>query len=199
MRKYSSNLAFVDILFNLLTGITSLFIIAFLMINPIAKTGEVDPPVMMMVEVRWGDELHYDVDTWIKTPRGTISYRNKENGFASLERDDLGGANDFVEINGERVIIPLNYEVVNFRALPDGEYTINVHMFSHHLRYGPSEVEITVSTLGPYRLVYSGKVTFTVPRQQITVVSFIVEDGKISDINTTIQRDLRGTFLGTTP
>ena len=44
MRKYSSNLAFVDLLFNLLVGFTSLFIIAFLMINPIAKDGEVTPP-----------------------------------------------------------------------------------------------------------------------------------------------------------
>lgn len=44
MRKYSSNLAFVDLLFNLLIGFASLFVIAFLMINPIAKTGAVTPP-----------------------------------------------------------------------------------------------------------------------------------------------------------
>ena len=31
MRRYSSNLAFVDLLFNLLVGFTSLFVIAFLL------------------------------------------------------------------------------------------------------------------------------------------------------------------------
>ena len=34
MRKYSSNLAFVDLLFNLLVGFTSLLLLAFLLINP---------------------------------------------------------------------------------------------------------------------------------------------------------------------
>ena len=33
-RKFHSNLAFVDLLFNLLVGFTSMFILAFLLINP---------------------------------------------------------------------------------------------------------------------------------------------------------------------
>jgi len=43
MRKYSSNLAFVDLLFNLLVGFTSLLLLAFLLINPIADEGKIDP------------------------------------------------------------------------------------------------------------------------------------------------------------
>lgn len=57
MKKYSSNLAFVDLLFNLLVGFTCLFIIAFLMINPISKKGVVEPPVKLMIEMRWDKEV----------------------------------------------------------------------------------------------------------------------------------------------
>ena len=62
MRKYSSNLAFVDLLFNLLVGFTSLFVIAFLLINPIAKSGVIDPPIRLMIEMRWDDSSPRDID-----------------------------------------------------------------------------------------------------------------------------------------
>ena len=42
MRKYSTNLGFVDLLFNLLVGFVSLLLIAFLLINPIADDGKID-------------------------------------------------------------------------------------------------------------------------------------------------------------
>lgn len=198
MRKYSSNLAFVDLLFNLLVGFTSLFIIAFLMINPIAKQGEVDPPVMMMVQMRWEDESIYDVDLWVKSPESLIGYSIRESGYATLERDDLGRNNDKYIVNGEERIILRNYEVVNFTALPDGEYTINAHMFSNGFK-GEMKVSITVTLIGPYREVWSGDIILTKSREERTAITFVVENGEVLDLNDNIQKPVRKSIEGNRP
>jgi len=190
MRKYSSNLAFVDLLFNLLVGFTSLFIIAFLMINPIAKQGEVTPPVMMMIQSHWDDESSRDVDLWVKTPSGVVGYTSKDTGSAKLERDDLGKESDTYEVNGEKHVVKRNYEVVNFTAMPDGEYIVNVHMFSAILT-APESVRITITVLGPFKEVWSGDIILDAPKREITAISFLVEDGKVIDLNTDIQVKIR--------
>lgn len=198
MRKYSSNLAFVDLLFNLLVGFTSLFIIAFLMINPIAKKGEIDPPVMMMVQVRWEDQSVYDVDLWVKSPESLVGFSNRESGYVALERDDLGRSNDTYVVNGEERVVERNYEVVNFTALPDGEYTINLHMFTHTVS-SDTNVVVTVSMIGPYKEVWSGDVVLKKGRQEVTAITFIIHDGKVTDLNDNIQRPIRAAIEGNRP
>ena len=42
MRKYSSNLAFVDLLFNLILGFVFLFVVSFLLINDPTKKDNVE-------------------------------------------------------------------------------------------------------------------------------------------------------------
>ena len=42
MRKYQSNLAFVDFLFILLLAFISMFILALILINPVTKKSEVE-------------------------------------------------------------------------------------------------------------------------------------------------------------
>ena len=39
--RYKSTIGFVDLLFNILVGFVFLFLVAFLMINPVAKKAEV--------------------------------------------------------------------------------------------------------------------------------------------------------------
>lgn len=196
MRKYSSNLAFVDLLFNLLVGFTSLFIIAFLMINPIAKQGTVEPPVMMLVEVQWDDDSRNDVDLWIKGPSDLlVGYTRKDGGYANLERDDLGIASDSYTVNGEKILIRRNYEVVSFTALPDGEYIINVQMFTG-LITTDEPVRIRVTIISPFNVVYEGEVILKKGKQEITAVSFIVEDGKVVDSNTKIQKPVKTAPVG---
>ena len=112
MRKYSSNLAFVDLLFNLLVGFTSLFVIAFLLINPIAKQGVVDPPVKVMFEISWDDKSYHDIDLYLKGPDNqVVYYANKSNGYITLKRDDLGFQTDTYEVNGKIEIVERNYEI----------------------------------------------------------------------------------------
>ena len=190
MRRYSSNLAFVDLLFNLLVGFTSLFVIAFLLINPIAKTGVVDPPVVIMVELTWDDESTRDLDLYTRGPDGKIvSYGYKSNGFITLKKDDLGKGSDTFVINGERVEVTRNYEITTMTVLPDGDYIINVHYFSS--KGDPETVNLRITGLQPFKVHHEGSVTLS-PRQERTIVAFRVVDGEIVDLRSDIEVKLRG-------
>jgi hypothetical protein len=191
MKKYSSNLAFIDLLFNMLTGFTCLFIISFLLINPVAKDGVVEPPVKLIVEARWDDESKYDVDLWVSSPNSLVGYISKESGYATLSRDDLGRENDTYIINGEKKTIKRNYEVTNFTALPDGEYVINVHMFSGTYPTNEMKVNVRITQVAPFNTVYEGDVTLRFAKEEKTAVSFVVRNGEITDINTDLQRKVR--------
>lgn len=190
MRKYSSNLAFVDLLFNLLVGFTSLFVIAFLLINPIAKSGLIDPPVTVIVEMEWADESKMDIDLYVKGPDGrTVYYGSKSNGYMTLKRDDLGTRNDTFTVNGRDTIVKRNYEVTTMTVLPDGDYIINVHYYSQGRGEGEN-VRLKVTSIQPFGVIYEGDVTL-VSRQEKTMVVFRVVDGVIKDIRTDINVSLR--------
>ena len=196
MRKYSSNLAFVDLLFNLLVGFTSLFIIAFLMINPVSQTGQTTPPVRMFVEIEWDKDLTQDIDLFVRGPNGdVVYYANKDGGYVVLQRDDLGSTNDTYILNGERIVIKRNYEIANFSDLPAGEYVIGVFYFS---RLGdPIDVKTTVRSISPHRLVYEGTAEALTPRTERTLLSFVIDkDGKVTDLNTEVQIPITGRKRG---
>lgn len=190
MKRYSSNLVFIDLLFNLLVGFTSLFILAFVLINPIAKKATIDPPVLMMVEMRWPDESRRDIDLYIKGPNGEILYYgSKDKAYMILERDDLGSANDKYMINGQETLITRNYELATFTALPPGEYVINAHYFT--TIGDPWEVVVTGTVLSPFAQVITEKRVMT-PSQEITFASFTVDaEGKVYDVRTDLSIPVR--------
>lgn len=191
MRRYSSNLAFVDLLFNLLVGFTCLFVIAFLLINPIAKSGSIDPPIKFLYEMTWDDDSWEDIDFYVKGPHGkVIWYGNRENGYLTLKRDDLGQKNDMYEVNGRRVIVRSNYETVTAVDLPDGDYVVNVHYFSDR-NSGPVEVTVKLTNIAKFGVVFEGTVTLS-PRQEQTVIVFRVVDGNVVDMRDDVQVRLRG-------
>lgn len=189
MRKYSSNLAFIDLLFNLLVGFTSLFVIAFLLINPIAKQGVIDPPVFLMVEMSWDDDSSRDIDLHVKGPDGwTVSFLNKNNGYITLKRDDVGMVGESYVLNGEEIQVYRNYEVTTMTALPDGDYVVGVHYYSGAGL--PEEVTVRVTGLQPYGVHFEGTVTVS-PRQESTAVVFRVVDGAVVDVRTDVEVRLR--------
>jgi len=191
MRRFSTNLAFVDLLFNLLVGFTSLFVLAFLLINPIAKSGVIDPPVLMILEMLWDNDSTLDMDFYVRGPTGKIIYYgNKEGNYMNLERDDLGGHNDTYELNGETIKIRRNYETISFSQMPVGEYALTVHYYS---TTGKEPMEITVvgTTTQPYSK-FLNRTVMAKPRQEVTVATFLVDDkGKVYDIRTDIKILLR--------
>ena len=84
--KYHSNVSFLDLLFNLVVGFVMLFIIAFLLIRPIAENKQIEQKAEYIISVTWPKEFHDDVDTWLQDPAEQIlSFRQKEIGLMHLD------------------------------------------------------------------------------------------------------------------
>ena len=192
MRKYNSNLAFVDMLFNLLIGFTSLFIIAFLLINPIAKQGKIDPVTQIMITAQWAAESKVDFDMWVRGPDGSLaSYQGKDRRYMVLDRDDLGIANDRYVINGQIRTVMRNIETLTINDIVPGEYVVSIHYFGPAKSTVPEEVTVEITDMHPFRIVYSESHVLTL-KQEKSFVSFVVdENGQIRDIRTDIEIFLR--------
>ena len=65
-----------------------------------------------------------------------------------LDRDDRGGANDFILVNGRKILSPIRQETVSIRGIVAGEYTVNVY---HFIAMGrePVPVSVKVEKLNP--------------------------------------------------
>ena len=83
--RYKSTLAFTDLLFNVLIGFAFLFIIAFILINPITEEANIEAKAEFMVIMEWDERSHYDVDLWMQDPNRTIvGFPNREIGRAHV-------------------------------------------------------------------------------------------------------------------
>jgi hypothetical protein len=196
MKKYSSELAFVDLLFNLLVGFVSLLLLAFLFINPIAKEGKIDPVAKLLVVITWPDKSSADIDMWVRGPdRTVVSYSGKDKGYMILERDDLGVSNDTIKVDGETVHIQRNIESLSITKLLKGEFVINVmnysYKFTEYRGYTEAEkypipVDIKVYQMNPFKILFVRRITLEY-RQEKTVVSFeVLDNGVITDLRTDV-------------
>mgnify|MGYP000900608374 FL=1 len=196
MRKYSNNLAFTDLLFNLLIGFTSLLLIAFLLINPIAEEGKIDPRSEFMITSSWDDESSIDIDIWVKGPDDTIvGFPSKDGRYMVLERDDLGDTNDLIQLNGDTILIQRNLETLSINAIVPGEYIVTVHNYSTSVSNEneeyPTPVTIDIMDMNPFSLDMSRTVKVKL-KEEVPVFSFMVdEDGNIYDMNDQIDVKIR--------
>jgi hypothetical protein len=189
MRKTENNTSFLDLLLILVVMYGAMLILALPFLNPIADEGVVTPDGLVMITLRWPNGSVKDMDLWVKGPDGTVvSYQRKDGRYILLDRDDLGSANDSIIVDGIVKIIPRNLETVMITDLQDGEYVVNVHHFSGVA--GEVEVTVEVTGLMPYRIWFTGDATLS-SRQELTVVSFTVEGGRITDVRTDLQVRLR--------
>ena len=165
--KFVSNLAFVDLLFNILIGVVFLFLIALIMINPKAKNGNVIVPAEYQIVLTWDGKNTDDFDLWVRDPAGNIvSYQGRDVGVMNLDRDDLGMANDYMMVDGEMILVEVNREVVSLRGIIPGEYGVAVMAYRKNTDgyddktqspiYKDPEVDITVEVIkiNPYGIVY---------------------------------------------
>jgi len=122
---------FSVVLFKALQAVALLFFIALLVIAPKAKDGKIDSKAEFLITMDWPDNHPDDMDIFVQDPLGNIVwYRRREAGFMVLDRDDRGGLNDFVEVNGQKVLSSTRQEVVTIRGVIAGEYTVNVYHFT---------------------------------------------------------------------
>lgn len=189
---HNSNLAFNDLLFNVLVGFVFLFVIAFILMNPVAKQGDILTKAEFVIQLNWGDERFEDIDLWVQRDDNVpVSYRDKRSSVMHLERDDLGTKNDTVVINGGEKIIKQNTEVITVRGIVPGDYYVGVHYYSNMNGYkkynkvpdtDEIEVEVVITKINPYSVVYKTKVMLYKEGDKANIIGFTIDqNGDVSD------------------
>src|SRR5437660_10812507 len=121
---------FSVMLFKALQVVAFLFFLALLAMNPEAKQGKIDTKAEFIISMTWPDNHPDDIDLYVEDPLGNIVwYHVREAGFMVLDRDDRGGVNNSVLVNGKKMTSPIREETVSIRGIVPGEYTINVHHY----------------------------------------------------------------------
>jgi hypothetical protein len=185
-RSDSIGIGFTDLLFNALLGFVVMFVLAFLMINPIAKTGAVDAKAEFLVTLSWPDGRSEDIDLYVEDPAGNLVwFRAREAGLMHLDRDDLGRSNDVIRVAGREIVHPLNQEIVAIRGLQSGEYVVNLHLYRAAPDALPVPAVVKVEKLNPkVEVVFYGEIVLARPSEERTAVRFSLRaDGGVADVN----------------
>ena len=176
---------FSVMLFKALQVISFLFFLALLAISPEASDGKIDSKAEFIVTMDWPDKHPDDIDLFVQDPAGNIAwYRHREAGFLTLDRDDRGGANDFIIVNGKKIASPIREEIVTVRGIVAGEYTVNVSHFQATTGL-PVEATVKVQKLNPTaQVIFDDKVTVDHTGDEKTALRFKVDaDGKVIDVH----------------
>jgi hypothetical protein len=176
---------FSVMLFKALQVIAFLFFIALLSISPDAKEGKIDSKAEFIITMDWPDNHPDDLDLFVQDPIGNIAwYRHREAGFLTLDRDDRGGANDFIIINGRKLPSPIREEIVTVRGVVAGEYTVNISHFQATTGQ-PVEATVKVQKLNPAaQVVFDDKVMVDHTGDEKTALRFKLDaEGKVIDVH----------------
>src|SRR3978361_441926 len=164
---------FAMMLFKALQVMAFLFFIALLAIAPEAKDGKIDSKAEFLVTMTWPDQHPDEFDMFVQDPIGNMVWsRRREAGFMLLDRDDRGGANDFIMVNGRKILSPIRQETVSIRGIVAGEYTVNVY---HFIAMGrePVPVSVKVEKLNPtVQVVYYDTIMLQAAGTERTAAGF---------------------------
>jgi hypothetical protein len=172
-------------LFKALQVLAFLFFIALLAIKPREDEGKVDPKLELLITVSWPDNHPDDIDLFVQDPIGNmVWYRRREAGFMVLDRDDRGGLNDFIMVNGAKVRSPIRQEIVSIRGIVAGEYTVNIYHFAA-LTGKPVPVSVKVEKLNPtVQVVHYDTMQLDQGGTEKTAVRFVLDrSGAVVEVN----------------
>jgi hypothetical protein len=182
---------FRDVIMLALAGFVAMVVLLLPHLNPRGEDAQasVEPPGNVIIEVRWPDELDTDVDLWVEAPGDVpVGYSNKGGAIFNLLRDDLGRKGDATD---------LNYEVSYSRGVPQGEYTVNLHLYRNSARVLPIPVTVVTSVKNSpterARQLLASKVELGYEGQELTIYRFrLSEAGELVPGSVhSLQRDLR--------
>ena len=149
-----SNLSFNDLLFNVLVGFVMLFVIAFLLINPITKKSDIPVKAEYLIVLNWDVDATDDVDLWVqRDSTKPVGFSNRENAPLHLDRDDLGSTNDKIIIDGVTKTIAIQIpETITIRGKVWRLFCSSSLLFKNNqtLPY-----TVTVLKVNPYKELYS--------------------------------------------
>ena len=192
--KYLSSTGFTDLLFNIVVGLAFLFILAFILMNPVAKTKDVESKSDFIIQLTWTDTSGDDIDLWVKDPLGNIvSFRNRGAGLMHLDRDDLGLSNDrILKSDGKYEYIIRNKEIVSLRGIIPGTYLVNVHVYNKkpdaQHKMGPSDIRVVLIKLNPYKEVAYAEFVGDQRGQEFTAFHFTLNrNGDVTEVDSTVE------------
>ena len=185
-------------LFKALQVIAFLFFIALLIVDPRAEEGKVDSKAEFIITVDWPDNHPDDIDPFVQDPQGQIVwFRRREADFMLLDRDDRGGINDFVLVNGRKVPTATRQELVTIRGIVAGEYTVNLYHFAA-LTGQPVPVTVTVQKLNPtVTIVAKETIESAEGGTERTVVRFTLDQKGAVTATSHVARSILQTFSRT--
>ena len=188
--RYVSNVAFTDLLFNIVVGLAFLFLLAFILMNPIAKEKDVEEKSDFIIVMTWDDESGDDIDLWVRDPLGNIlSFRNRGVGFMHLDRDDLGLSNDKVMgADGKTKYVYRNKEVASLRGYHVGTYLVNAHVYNKKRwkdnKMRRSNIKIELIKLNPFHEVAQAEFVAIGRGQEFTAFRFTLNaDGEVTKVD----------------
>jgi len=171
-------------LFKALQVIAFLFFIALLAVSPDSKEGKIDSKAEFIITMDWPDNHPDDLDLFVQDPAGNIAwYRHREAGFLTLDRDDRGGSNDFIIVNGKKIASPIREEIVTVRGIVPGEYTVNVSHFQATTGQ-PVAANVKVQKLNPTtQVIFDNKLMLDHSGDEKTALRFRLDtEGKVIDV-----------------
>jgi len=174
--RYKSSIGFTDLLFNILVGFVFLFLVAFLLINPVAKKADILKKAEFIITLSWNNKSLHDMDLWVMDPNGNkVGFSNKEQEMLHLERDDLGGKNDVFFVDGVRNLVEMN---------------VSVHFYSKHEilaeEIDGAPITVELQKINPYRQIFRQQKIISDEGQVINFYRFrVFPDGSTGDMQTT--------------
>lgn len=191
-RSYNTSLTFLDLLFNTLLCFAALFVISFLLINPINDDGKIDVYADFLITASWPEDMTDDIDVYIQDPLGEIVYfKNKEGSLMHLDRDDLGGSNDLIETGFGVVRYSENREIVTIRKSIPGQYIINVHVYSKKTTESVP-VEVQIDKITPFSTIFLDTIILMASGEEKTVCGITLDsEGAVVAIDSVQKRLVR--------
>jgi len=120
---------------NMMTQIAKGFAILVLAMLPLANLHKVDtaglkPNAKFAITMDWEPGTDSDIDLHVRNPLGQlIFYGNDKVPLMNLDRDERGGTQNRIVVDGKPIINRQRTEVMSIRAVVPGTYIVNVFMF----------------------------------------------------------------------
>jgi len=157
--------------------------LAFILINPVAKKEAHDPKAEYLVIMSWDDNSKADIDLWIKDDVNTIvGFRAKDVALLTLDRDDLGDRNDMYTSKENVELIPVNREVISIRSKTQRRYVVTTHFYNNlgNPDITPENIKIELLQVNPYKILKIVEVTLSEPSEEKHVFEFeVLNDGDV--------------------
>lgn len=203
--RHGSATAFLDLLFNFLLGFVLLFVILMAIIKVESAKPAVEDKNEFIITMTWNEGVDDDMDLWIMGPTGkVVGFPFKEGDGLFLQRDDLGRVNDMINnVNGEKVVVPLNQEIINIRKIIPGRYVVNAHFYRRrgNPADGPEKITLKLIKVNPFKEEATVTKDMDVVGAEETLLVFeVMPDGSVVISPTTpIPFAVRNNMAGTGP